>query len=620
MKTILILIILVLFCSNVNAQSGLQGYISSWPNHTDSSYGEGFGFYSTIWPLIPSPIANFQIGLPSTWILPDNSDNKTIPLCPVGTYARDNWAERGPTWSSVFQTVEGGPGYWAGNRFHYNSPKFKMNSTPSCYDVEISTPGWPFFWSSAPLPDSVLGIAQLSNHILYPPDGMTFEGNANGEFLGISYMSLPLTARYNQNYPVGEKSWTCFLNAENFKGPIAYYLPETWSKISIKYPFDYSRGLDSRSTSTNLAAGTMEINTVPELKVVDSNFNTFYKIPILQFPVDSLNRTVLSKDVRFYNKSALYNKVLSWKNGGSIALGEFDTLGSHTPLISTNAVNYTQDNKPLIGINQLAKPLVINNNEFCFQWTGSVVSRMRQFPQYFKDSANFRVAIDSTMLPSSALSLTKMKFAIPNPKPIAYEAKLKGVWANPGPAIGPFYAYLMDSSMVTYYWYRFIDQPVFQQYNFSKIKKDSLQNLVNLIHKNWTKTKNYMPPLTRGTLVNFDSGLIVTPPLGFEIGYVPIVTKQEKIINKSSIQTFSDKLITSVKIFSNTTTSQFKITTDNVNIKLVEVYNILGRLVYQSQPNSTITIVDLSSEINGIFFIKITDNNQTITTEKIVIQ
>jgi hypothetical protein len=35
-----------------------------------------------------------QIGLPSAWISPDNSDNKDKPLAPEGTLAR-RWPERG---------------------------------------------------------------------------------------------------------------------------------------------------------------------------------------------------------------------------------------------------------------------------------------------------------------------------------------------------------------------------------------------------------------------------------------------------------------------------------------------------------------------------------------------
>ena len=87
---------------------GLHGYIgysaSRPPGRAD--YSAGMGFYSAVWPLIEKPIARFQIGLPSAWITPNNSDNKDTPLAPVGTLARDNWPERGPTWGSVFQTVE----------------------------------------------------------------------------------------------------------------------------------------------------------------------------------------------------------------------------------------------------------------------------------------------------------------------------------------------------------------------------------------------------------------------------------------------------------------------------------------------------------------------------------
>ena len=103
---------------------GLHGYIGYSASQPEdrAEYGMGMGFYSAAWSLIDRPLAHFQIGLASGWIVPDNSDNKDEPLAPVGTLARDNWPERGPTWGSVFQTVEGGLGYWRGNRFRYGSP------------------------------------------------------------------------------------------------------------------------------------------------------------------------------------------------------------------------------------------------------------------------------------------------------------------------------------------------------------------------------------------------------------------------------------------------------------------------------------------------------------------
>ena len=162
-------------------RDGLHGYIGSRSSATPASHRFGATFYSAIWPLIERPLSGFQIGLPGTWFTPDNFDNPDQPLCPVGTVARDNWPERAPTYRDVFQTVEGGLGYWAGNRFRYESPKFSMNATPDCYTNQIASPGWPFFNRTRPLSDGLLGIAQLSNRLIIPPDGLPFEGQPTGE-------------------------------------------------------------------------------------------------------------------------------------------------------------------------------------------------------------------------------------------------------------------------------------------------------------------------------------------------------------------------------------------------------------------------------------------------------
>ena len=294
---------------------GLHGYIgfesTKPPNKAD--YAAGVGFYSAVWPLIDRPLEDFQIGLASTWIMPDNSDNKSTPLAPKGTYARDHWPERAPTYGAVFQTVEGGLGYWAGNQFPYGPPKFSMNATPQCYDYEVGSPGWGFFRSGAPLPDNQLGVAQLSNRLLIPPDGLPFAGNPMGEFFGYTYMALPLTAAVGGDTdkgiaPTGDQSWTCFVSAENFNGPIAYYIPETWSKVGqlFDYPFIFGRGLDSRGGDAN--GGAMEINTVPRFDAQAADGVQYSKIPKLQFPVDPQGHSILVQDVTFYSKQRFTNR------------------------------------------------------------------------------------------------------------------------------------------------------------------------------------------------------------------------------------------------------------------------------------------------------------------------
>ena len=235
----------------------------------------------------------------------------------------------------------------------------------------------------------------------------------------------------------------------------------------------------------------MEFNTVPLLSGIASNGDRYYKIPRLQFPIDSLNRSILAKDVTFYSKVALYNDVLAWRDGGEMPSGMFMRRGSYIPAMQTFPVNYNQSGKMVVGINELATPQIFNNNEFGLKWTGNNSGEMASFPEYFKDSLEFRVAVQESIVPTST-GLLEAKFNQPNPNPSPYHAELKGAWRTPRPVTGPFYAYLDDHSLVTYFWYRFIDQPVFQQFMWTESKKDSLQQLIEQIHENWTMDQSYI--------------------------------------------------------------------------------------------------------------------------------
>ena len=507
---------------------GLHGYIGFEVEKppAEGRYDAGVGFYVAVWPLIDRPLANFQIGLPSTWIVPDNSDNRDRPLAPEGTLAR-RWRERGPTWSDVFQTVEGGVGYWAGNHFRYGPPKFSMNATPQCYDYEIGSPGWSFFYSNKALPDDRLGVAQLSNRLLIPPDGLPFRGRPNGEFLGYSWMALPFTDPTDGDPPTGDQSWTCFLNADNFKGPIAYYIPETWSKIGklFDYPFIYGRGLDARPGVAR--TGAIEINTVPRFDARDERGVEYSKIPKLSFPVDDQGRAVLVRDVAYYPKAALHDAFKFWRDGGEAPSGAFDAKGAWRPKLTTRTTRYTQaGRKKVTGVDRVFDTRVFEGNAWGVEWFENDVSPAGEFPRYYKQVGEERVAVPPSSVPPET-GLLDQEFALAEPG-APYTSPTAGAWTNPGPKAGPFTAELADGSLVTYSWYRFVDQPSFQQYHWSDEKKAKLQALVEKLHAAWPTNRDYMPPPTRGQLVSLDPALIVTPPQGLEVGYVPIVTGQSQ--------------------------------------------------------------------------------------------
>jgi len=504
---------------------GLHGYIGFDATRppSQSEYCMGMGFYSAVWPLIDRPLADSQIGLASCWIMPDNSDNKDKPLAPEGTFARQ-WPERGPTWESVFQTVEGGLGYWAGNHFRYGPPKFSMNATPQCYDYEIGSPGWSFFYSNEALPDNRLGIAQLSNRLLIPPDALPFQGTPNGQFLGYTWMALPFTDATTGDPPTGDQSWTCFLSAANFKGPIAYYIPETWSKIGklFKYPFIYGRGLDARPG--NMGGGAMEINTVPRFDAHDARGIRYSKIPKLQFPVDDRGRTLLVQDVTYYSKAALYDAFKAWRDGGPACSGKFAEKGAWKAPLTTQTTRYDQAGKEIAGVERVFDTKVFEDNVWGLQWADSDISPKGVFPQYFEWDGEKHVAVSAADMPAET-RLREQEFKLAGPGE-PYTSPQTGAWSRPGPKLGPFTVKLADGSVVTYHWFRFVDQPSFQQYGWSAEKKAKLQAFVEKIHAAWPADRYYMAPLRRGELVALDPALLVTPPKGLEVGYVPIVTRQ----------------------------------------------------------------------------------------------
>jgi hypothetical protein len=509
--------------------NGLMGYISSDAPQPEAGFGAGIGFYVAVYPILPDPIDNFQIGLASTWIVPKNADNKDQPLCPPGSYARDNWPERAPTYGSVFQTIEGGLGIWGSTQFRegYKPPKFQIVGVPDCYTGNyLISPGWSNMTSA--VQDDKMGVAQLSNRLLLPPDGFTFQDNPNGELFGYTWMALPLMDLKPGPPPTGSQHWTLFLSLANFKGPVAFVIPESWSKISKDYDFDYGRGLDAQEGYAG--GGAQEFNTVPYFEVKDEKGVIYSKVPDFIYPVDGEGKTVLMQDIRYYSNKALADGLLKWRMGGPECRGCFDVSSEACFMAPVKAepisFKQTPERKQLKGINKVVQTAVFDSYTFGLQWNNSNISPDGHFPRYYRETDTGRVAVAASEVPAKLREL-KFKPAVNGEN---YSSPDTGSWGTPGPAKGPFYTNLADGSRVTYYWYRFIDQPSLQQYKdiWSNSQKAEIQSIVEKIQNNWTADKEYMPaPRDGKPLVSIDRGLLVTPPEGLETGYVPIVTRQE---------------------------------------------------------------------------------------------
>ena len=345
-------------------------------------------------------------------------------------------------------------------------------------------------------------------------------------------MALPFTEPTTGDPPTGDQAWTCFLSAVNFKGPIAYYIPETWSKVGklFNYPFIYGRGLDARPG--NMGGGAMEVNTVPRLDGVDAEGTAYSKIPRLRFPVDEQGNAVLVMDVTYYSKAALYDGFKAWRDGGAACSGVFDERGAWRATLTTRTPGFDQAGKRMTGIDQVFDTTVFGEYAWGLRWSDSDVSPRGTFPQYYRHDGDRRVAVAATEVPEET-GLHTREFRLAG-RGAPFTSPGTGAWSDPGPAQGPHTRILGDGSKVTYSWYRFVDQPSFQQYAWDEAKREKLQALVERLHATWPIDRDYMAPPSRGELVALDPALFVTPPPGLDVGYVPIVTRQEDAGQRSA--------------------------------------------------------------------------------------
>jgi hypothetical protein len=188
-----------------------------------------------------------------------------------------------------------------------------------------------------------------------------------------------------------------------------------------------------------------------------------------------------------------------------------------------------------------ANPVAIDSVTYGYRWNDQLTTEtvtkqgsLVTLPQYYrlakdKNGKPRWLVVSEKEVPAET-GLTQYQFRRPREEsegPYITPDKPGTPWKKPGPVAGPFQARPGDGSVVTYYWYRFADQPALLNADLSDAEREALQKRVEKIHRSWTKDRNYLAPPTQGTLANIDPALLVTPPAGLEVGYVPIVTRQE---------------------------------------------------------------------------------------------
>ncbi len=508
----------------------MAGYLLVPHGKVDRKYNAGFSVYVAAWPLLKDyPGQEFQTGLFGTWMFSQYD---------------------GPKPEKAYSDIEGGLGWWRDTRFATETPKFIMGGVALNFGEWANGPGAGKGrdWKN---PKGHYAVAQLSPWVLWPPDGLNLKQGTSGELFGYGYLPLPLTApkatTAGKDVPTGNQCWTLFLNAGNFKGPVAFFLPGFWSKPTAERRDLAGLFLDARPSEPNKAV-QMETQHVPAYVAKDAKGDTYARVAPTRFPGGHEGEAPLIHRITAYTRAALWDGVGAWFNGGpavpgaidpkAAAVHAFDGKGGATWQIYPP--NTPRDKKVPVAWNSFATPAALDDTTYGYKWAKDAVTPAGEkggalvtLPEYYRLEKDAKgkerwVAVAPAAVPAET-GLGKAEFPKrrgPDRRPYTTPDEADGSWKKPGPAAGPFEAKLGDGSVATYYWYRFADQPALANADLTAAERETLQKRVEMLHKGWTKDREYLPPPAVGKLADLDPAVLVSPPKGLEVGYVPIVTRQ----------------------------------------------------------------------------------------------
>ena len=509
----------------------MAGYLLVPNERVPETYNAGFSIYVAAWPLLEEyPGNRFQTGLFGTWMHAQYADPK-----PTG---------------KLYSDIEGGLGWWRDTRFATETPKFIMGGVALNFVAWANGPGAGKGrdWDK---PNGKYGVAQLSPWVLWPPDGLNLKQGTCGELFGYGYLPLPLTPAKSttagKDVPTGNNCWTLFLNTRNFKGPVAFFTPYFFSRATVDDPNLAGLFLDSRPSGPNRAL-QMETQYVPSVQAVDAQAETYARVAPTSFPRGPAGDSAVVHQVTAYNKNALWNRGKAWFEGGPAASGAIDSSaavvhsfpGRGGATWRIYGPSTPREARVRIAWDSFAKPFAPDPSTFGYRWNSDVVTKrdtkdgpLVTLPEYYHlvtdDSGKAKwVPVQPLDVPAET-GLAEVSFSRPREdpsEPYVTPDDPESCWKKPGPVAGPFQAHPGDGSVVTYYWYRFADQPALLNADLTDQEREDLQTRVEKLHRNWKKDRDYLAPPAMGKLADIDRALIVIPPPGLEAGYVPIATRQ----------------------------------------------------------------------------------------------
>lgn len=557
---LLLALLSVFFLSQIHAEiekSYLKPYIFFlYKRDSPTDYNYGAFHYVNVHNTMPkeSVAQYYQSGLFHTWYRPEKIYGQE-------DYSRDKYG---------YHCMEGGAGYKPYLRFHSEETpqKFTTGAVAGGFGSYSNGPsqGSPAFNRSSGKPGlgwgeniGRYGAATLSNKILFPLDGLNLAEGTNNEMLGYGYYTLPLTDRKEKtsgkDMPSGNNCWTLFIQSENFSGPVCFFTPYHWVKYSFNNKESIGKSFDNSLLQVN-SVFQRETNKLPAKKWTSENGDTYFRSTPIYMPCDDdmvgrMGTMPMTLD------STLWDGLVKWfKEGGEPVSPVFKESSIHIRENIGVNLAYTLDekNQRVISSSFAENMRDKEPSTAALKWKGPLIEKLDnelvKLPEYFllKRGESRLTPIPASEVPEES-GLQKLRFpedvkedyshAPYNSAPITtplnpdynYSNEITKAWTSPGPVAGPFKAELEDGSVATYYWYKFNEQPAILNAHMNWVERDLIQKRVELLHKHWNEVDQYFPRPEQ-PLVSLDKGLLLTPPKGLEIGYVPICVHQQSI-NKS---------------------------------------------------------------------------------------
>ena len=465
----------------------MAGYLLVPHEKVDAKYNAGFSMYVAAWPLLKNyPGQEFQSGLFGTWMFAQYDG----PKPPKKHYS----------------DIEGGLGWWRDTRFATETPKFIMGGVALNFSEWANGPGAGKGrdWKK---PAGHYAVAQLSPWVLWPPDGLNLKQGTCGELFGYGYLPLPLTApkktTAGKDVPTGNHCWTLFLNTGNFKGPVAFFLPYFWSKPSVENPKLAGLFLDTRPSEPNKAV-QMETQHIPAY--IGQGREGRHLRPHRPDAVPGKRgrrRAAGASHHRVQQGRAVGRRagVVRRREGG-VRRDRPEGRRPSTPStaragrpgrsIRPNDRTRQEGAARLEFVRHPRRPrrhhlrLQVGQRRTVDEGRGAR-HPARVLPPGEGQEGQGAVGGGERQgragrdrpgeggVPEAAQP--------PSPKPYVTPDEADSCWKKPGPAAGPFEAKLGDGSVVTYYWYRFADQPALLNADLTDGERESLQKRVEMLHK-----------------------------------------------------------------------------------------------------------------------------------------